>query len=80
MNHRIQAMKNYTFTIVYERDEDGRIIAICPALQGCYAEGESEEEARANIREAIEAHIESHIAHGDPIHTEIHSEAISFAL
>ncbi len=73
-------MRNYTFTIVYERDEDGRIIAICPGLQGCYAEGDTEEEARANVREAIEAHIESHIAHGDPINTEIHSEAISLAL
>jgi predicted RNase H-like HicB family nuclease len=73
-------MKEYRFTIVYEEDEDGRIIALCPALQGCYAEGESEEEARANIREAIAAHIESRIAHGDPIHTEIRSEAISLAL
>lgn len=73
-------MKQYRFTIVYEQDEDGRIIVLCPALQGCYAEGETEEEARANIREAIEAHIESRIAHGDPIYTEIHSEAISLAL
>ena len=73
-------MKHYRFTVVYERDEDGRIIALCPALQGCYAEGESEEEARANIREAIEAHIESRIAHGEPIYAEIHSEAISLAL
>ncbi len=73
-------MKQYRFTIVYERDEDGRIIALCPALQGCYAEGETEEEARANIREAIEAHIESRLAHGDPIYTEIHSEAISLSL
>ena len=73
-------MKNYRFTIVYEHDEDGRIIALCPALQGCYAEGETEEEASLNIREAIEAHIESRIAHGDPIYTEIRSEAISLAL
>ncbi len=73
-------MKQYRFTIVYEQDEDGRIIFLFPALQGCYAEGETEEEARANIREAIEAHIESRIAHGDPIYTEIHSEAISLAL
>ncbi|NLV44229.1 MAG: type II toxin-antitoxin system HicB family antitoxin [Candidatus Hydrogenedentes bacterium] len=73
-------MKHYRFTIVYEQDEDGCIIALCPALQGCYAEGETEEEARSNIREAIEAHIESRIAHGDPIYTEIHSEAISLAL
>jgi len=73
-------MKQYRFTIVYEQDEDGRIIALCPALQGCYAEGETKEEARINIREAIEAHIESRVAHGDPIYTEIHTESISLAL
>jgi len=73
-------MRNYRFTVVYERDEDGRILAICPALQGCYAEGESEEEARAHIREAIAAHIESRIAHGEAIYTEICSEAVSLAL
>jgi predicted RNase H-like HicB family nuclease len=73
-------MKTYRFTIVYEKDEDGRILALCPALQGCYAEGETEEEAGANIREAIEAHIESRIAHDEPIYTEIRSEAISLAL
>ena len=38
-------MKEYEFTIVIERDEDGRFLAICPALQGCYTEGETEEEA-----------------------------------
>lgn len=49
--------------------------------KGCYAEGETEEEARTNIREgAIEAHIESRLAHGDLIYTEIRSEAISLAL
>jgi predicted RNase H-like HicB family nuclease len=73
-------MKEYRFTVVYEQDEDGRILAVCPALQGCYAEGETEEEARANIREAIEAHIGSRLAHGEPVHTEIGSEAISLAL
>ncbi|HNR29813.1 MAG TPA: type II toxin-antitoxin system HicB family antitoxin [Candidatus Hydrogenedentes bacterium] len=73
-------MKHYRFTIVYEQDEDGRIIALCPGLQGCYAEGESQEEACANIREAVEAHLESRIAHGDPVYAEIYSEAISLAL
>ncbi|HEX73361.1 MAG TPA: type II toxin-antitoxin system HicB family antitoxin [Candidatus Hydrogenedentes bacterium] len=73
-------MKEYRFTVVYGQDEDGRILAVCPALQGCYSEGETEEEARANIREAIEAHIESRLAHGEPIQTELCSEAISLAL
>ncbi len=33
-------MQNYEFTIVIEKDEDGRFVAICPALQGCYTEQE----------------------------------------
>lgn len=51
-------MKEYEFTIVIERDEDGRYLAICPALQGCYLEGETEEEARDLIVDAVRLHIE----------------------
>jgi predicted RNase H-like HicB family nuclease len=39
-------MTEYEFTVVIDQDEDGRFVAICPALQGCYTEGETEEEAR----------------------------------
>jgi len=66
--------------VVFERDENGRFLAICPALQGCYAEGETEEEARTNIREAIEAHVESRREHGEPIYPEILSEKIVVAV
>ena len=37
-------MTEYEFTVVIERDEDGRFPAICPGLQGCYSEGATEEE------------------------------------
>ena len=73
-------MATYEFTVIFEKDEDGRILAICPALQGCYAEGETEAEARAAIREAIQAHIESRRKHGEPILEEIASERIALAL
>ena len=73
-------MSEYSFTVIYEKDEDGRILAICPGLQGCYAEGDNQEEARANIREAIEAHIQSRLKHGEPIYSEISSEAIRLAI
>ena len=36
-----------------ERDEDGRFVAICPGLPGCYTEGETEAEARDAIEDAI---------------------------
>lgn len=46
------------FTVVIEQDEDGWFVAICPTLQGCYTEGESEEEARTLIADAIQLHLE----------------------
>lgn len=35
------------------KDDEGWIVAECPALPGCVSQGRSEEEALENIREAI---------------------------
>lgn len=43
------------FHIVLEQAEDGWIVAECPALPGCVSQGRTEEEALANIKEAIVA-------------------------
>ena len=51
-------MKEYEFTIVTERDEDGRVVAICPVLQGCYTEGETEEDALTPIEDAVRLHLQ----------------------
>ena len=37
----------------------GGYVVHCPALTGCYSQGETKEEATENIREAIEAYLES---------------------
>jgi predicted RNase H-like HicB family nuclease len=50
-------MKHYHFPIVIEQDEHG-YFASCPSLQGCYTQGETYEEALANIKDAIKLHIE----------------------
>ena len=60
-------MQDYEFTVVIEKDEDGRFVAICPVLQGCYTEGETEAEARSLIEDAIRLHVESRIARSEPI-------------
>jgi len=70
----------YEFTVVIERDEDGRFLAICPALQGCYTEGQTEEEARSLIRDAIRLHIEDRLALGEPIHQEVGATKIRVAV
>jgi predicted RNase H-like HicB family nuclease len=43
------------FKVILRRDrEDGGYVASCPALPGCFSQGETKAEATANIREAIE--------------------------
>ena len=48
----------HKLSVVIEKDEDG-YYAWCPALKGCQSEGETFEEALANIREAAELYMES---------------------
>ena len=47
------------FLVTLERDEAGFVVAECPALPGCLSQGQTETEALANIREAIEASLET---------------------
>ena len=73
-------MTHYEFTIVIERDEDGRYVAICPALQGCYSEGETPAEARSLIEDAIRLHVQDRLATGEPICQEVSSDKIRVAV
>jgi predicted RNase H-like HicB family nuclease len=73
-------MSNYRFTYVIERDEDGRFVASGPALQGCYTEGETEAEARANIADVIQAHVEMRIERGERVGDEIATDTIDIAV
>ena len=45
--------------ILLEPSEDGGFTALVPSLPGCVSEGQSREEALANIREAIDLYLES---------------------
>ena len=53
--------------VTLERDETGMIVAECPAIPGCVSQGKTEEEALANIREAIAACVETRVANGMPV-------------
>lgn len=46
----------YQIPVVIEHDEDG-YYAYSPALDGCQSQGDSLEEVRQNIHEAIELYI-----------------------
>ncbi len=62
-------MAGYEFTIIIEPDEGG-FHAFVPALPGCHSFGETVEEARQHIAEAIELHVESMLEDGESIPTE----------
>ena len=44
--------------VVLEASEEGGFTVCVPSLPGCISEGETEEEALANIKEAIELYLE----------------------
>ena len=54
-------------SVTLERDETGMVVAECPAIPGCVSQGQTEEEAVANIREAIIACLEVRAEQGMPL-------------
>ena len=74
----------YSFQIVIEREpEDEGYYAYSPTLPGCFSNGKSIEEARRNIREAIEQHMASLLSHAQPIPQDdrlVHVEELTVGL
>jgi predicted RNase H-like HicB family nuclease len=50
--------KNMKFFVVLEPAEEGGFNVSIPALDGCFTEGDTEEEALRNAREAIVCYLE----------------------
>lgn len=48
-----------TLKIVMEPSDEGGYTIYAPSLPGCISEGDSAEEALANIREAVELNLEA---------------------
>lgn len=47
------------YRVVLEPQEEGGYTVYVPSLPGCVSQGETNEEALANIKEAIEVYLES---------------------
>jgi len=45
--------KTYDLQVVIEIDEDGKYVAWCPALEACYTQGDTFEEAMENIEDVV---------------------------
>lgn len=66
------------YKIILEPDpEDGGFVVHCPALPGCYSQGDTKKEAVENIREAIEAYIESLKKDKLPVPKAVEPEIVS---
>ena len=59
-------MQKLMLPVILESDEDGYFVS-CPLLQGCYSQGETYEEAMANIKDAMRLHIEDRLAKGGEV-------------
>jgi len=57
--------------ITIYRDEDGVYIAECPAIPGCVSQGDTEEEAVANVRLAIGECLTVRAQKGIPLTVEV---------
>ena len=61
-------MRSYSFQIIIVKEpEDEGYFAYSPTVAGCFSNGKTIEEARRNIREAVEQHMASLIEHGQRI-------------
>jgi predicted RNase H-like HicB family nuclease len=74
-------MRQLTLPIVIEGDADGYFVS-CPALQGCYSQGDTYEEAVENIKDAIRLHLQDRIASGEeiPEHVSVSLSTVEVAV
>ena len=64
------------YNVVLEEDPDGGYIVHCPALPGCFSQGETKEEAIENIKEAILVYLESLQKDKEEIPNDVKSEIV----
>ena len=56
-----------TFNVTLNKSHNGLFVAECPALPGCAAHGRNEQEALANIKEAITSWMWDETHHATPL-------------
>ncbi len=60
-----------TFTVTMLEDEDGVFVIECPAIPGCLSQGQTPEEAEANIRQAIRECLAARREQGLPLTIDV---------
>ena len=59
------------FVVTLERDEDAVWVVECPSVPGCVSQGKTQEEALANIKEAILLALEIRAERGMPLTVKV---------
>jgi predicted RNase H-like HicB family nuclease len=74
-------VKQHILRIIVESDADGYFVS-CPALQGCYSQGDTYEVAVANIKDAIRLHLDDRLADGEeiPEHVSVSLSTVEVAV
>lgn len=70
MPRKENMMSGVKFITTLQRDEDGVWVVECPSIPGCVSQGDTRDEALANIREAIAACLEVRAERGLPLTIE----------
>lgn len=63
-------MNYYTFRTIIEPDENNTYHGFVPVLKGCHTFGDSVEETKKNLEEAIKCHLEGLLKDGERIPQE----------
>ncbi len=75
-------MKNTAFPIIIQKEATGGYTVTNPLLVGCYSQGDTIDEALANIKEATELCLEELAENNIPVsfeNTSIHTLNLSYA-
>lgn len=62
-----EPVREYGFTVLFEPAPEGGYVVTCPALPGLVTEGDTMEEARVMVKDAIRAYLESLHKDGLPV-------------
>jgi predicted RNase H-like HicB family nuclease len=54
----VQGQEVYNYTVILAKEKNGNDHAFCPFFQGCHSQGDTFEEAIANITEIVKLYIE----------------------
>ena len=66
-----------TFAITLVQDENGMFVAECPAIPGCVSQGQTRDEAEANICDAIRECLAVRREQGLPLTIEVRNVEVS---